>query len=254
MKIEKLDLPDKIFGMETGLLIVFLPLLLVVLLVIVSVNLLLVPKIDDYKTMSQQLSDLKSRSQLLAQKRNYMLSVDQNELKKNADLIIDALLPQKNAYLLVGMVSQIAGTFGYQIDSFLINPGEVVGKSGKPLANGVASIPVNLIIVGPTASYLDLVNRLESSLPVMSLEKFKMTNSGDVTKMDLTISAYYIETNSNININNLSLTDLALTKDESDLIAKLNQFTVLGNTGSLGSEFNTTKSFVKYNRLDPFTP
>ena len=254
MKIEKLELPEKIFGMETGLLIVFLPLLAVVLAVVMSINLLLLPKIDDYNTMFGQLSDLNTQTQQLIQKRNYLLSIDQDELKKDADFIEKALMPQKNSYLLVGMVSQIAGTYGYQIDSFLINPGEVAQKDDKPLANGVANIPVTMTIVGPSNKYLDFIKGLESSLPVLSLDSFQMTNSGDVTKIDLAVSAYYAEANSNFDVKNLTLADLTLTKGESDLITKLNQFTVLGNASNFGAEFNTTKSFVKYDRTDPFNP
>jgi len=254
MKIEKINLPEKIFGIETGLLTVFVPLLGVILLVIMSINLVILPRIGDYSQMVGQLDSLKLQREQMVQKRNYLLSIDQNELKKNADFIVNALLPQRNSYMLVGMVGQIADNYGYQIDSFLINPGEVAKKDNKPLVNGVANIPISLTIVGPANRYLDFVKGLEASLPVLSLDSFKIQSGGGSAKMDLTISAYYIDTNTAVEVTKLTLADLTLTKDESDLITRLNQFTVLGNAGSLESGFNTSKTYVKYNRTNPFSP
>jgi hypothetical protein len=88
----------------------------------------------------------------------------------------------------------------------------------------------------------------------MSLENFQMQSDGTVARLNLAISAYYTEASSSVDVSKLSLADLTLTKDESDLITKLNQFTVLGSANGLGSEFNTGKNFVKYNRNDPFNP
>lgn len=254
MKIEKLELPEKMFGMETGLLVVFLPLLGLVLVILMTINLVFLPKIDDYNQMNGQLADLNSQTQQLVQKRNYLLSIDPSQLKKNSDFIVNALLPQKNSYLMVGMVGEIADNYGFQIDSFLITPGDVASKDNTSKVAGVSDIPITLSLVGPSGKYLDLIKGLESSLPIFSLQSFKMENDGDSVKMDLTISAYYVDTNSTIDISKLTLADLTMTKDESDLITELNQFTVLGSAGGLGSEFDTTKSFVKYNRPDPFNP
>jgi hypothetical protein len=182
------------------------------------------------------------------------LSVDQGELKKDADYMVNALLPQKNSYLLVGMVGKIIGNYGYQIDSFLINPGEVAKKDDQPKISGVAKVPVSISIVGPADKYLDLIKGLESSLPVLSLDSFEMRNDSSAAKMTLTISANYIEADSTFDVNKLTLADLTLTKDESNLITKLSQFTMLGNAGGIESGFNTSKSYVKYNRTDPFNP
>lgn len=254
MKIEKITIPEKLFGMETGLLIVFAPLFGVVLLVIISVNLLILPRISDYSQMVSQLNVLGQQRQELIQKKTYLLSVDQDALKKNSDFVVNALLPQNNSYLLVGMVGKIANSYDYQIDSFLINPGDITKNTDKSAINGVANIPVSLMLVGPANKYLNLVKGLESSLPILSLDSFKMQSDGSVAKMELTISAYYTEASSTVDISKLSLADLTLSKDESDLITKLSGFTVLENVDDLESGFSTGKTFVKYNRTDPFTP
>jgi len=254
MKIEKLKLPEKIFGMEVGLLVVLSPLLGVAILVVISINLLLLPKIDDYRTIMVQLQSLDSQKLQLVQKRDYLLSIDQDKLKQNTDFIVNAMLPQNNSYLLVDMVRVIADKYGYQIDSFSIHPGEVSKDYKQTTVNGVAGIPVVLSTIGPANRYLDLIKGLESSLPILSLNNFDMRSDGNTATMDLTISAYYIKDNSSFDISKLTLADLTLTKDESDLIAKLSQFTVLEKAGDLQSGFNTNKGYVKYNRADPFNP
>jgi Tfp pilus assembly protein PilO len=239
--------------MEAALLIGWAPLLVVILLVVISINLVLLPKIGDYRIMTDQLNTLEQQRQQLVQKRTYLLSIDQNELKKNSDFIVNAMLPQKNSYLLVGAVRKIADNYGYQIDSFMISPGDVVQKDSQALVNGVARIPIKLTVIGPSEAYLAFVKGLESSLPILSLDNFDMKNDGTVAKMDLTISAYYVEDVSTIDINKLTLADLTLTKDEADLITRLDQFTVLEKSGVFGAEFSTSSGYVKYNRVDPFS-
>jgi Tfp pilus assembly protein PilO len=204
--------------------------------------------------MTDQLNSLDLQRQQLVAKRTYLLSVDQNELKKNSDFIVNAMLPQKNSYLLVEAVRKIADSYGYQIDSFMISPGNVVQKDNRELVNGVAQIPIKLAVIGPAETYLNFVKGLESSLPILSLDSFEMHNDGTVARMDLSISAYYAEDISTVDINKLTLADLTLTKDEADLITRLDQFTVLENANGLGTQFSTSSSFVKYNRADPFSP
>ena len=244
----------ELFGIEAGLLIGWAPLLGVVLLVIISVNLVLMPKIGDYNSMISSLNSVESQRQLLVSKRTYLLSIDQNEIKKNSDFIVNAMLPQKNSYLLVGAVRKIADRYGYQIDSFKISPGEIVKKEDSTPVKGVANIPIQLTVIGPTDKYLDLIKGLETSLPVLSLDNFDMKRESGVTKMDLSISAYYIEDSSSFDVNKLTLADLTMTKDEADLITRLDQFTVLENAGELGSEFSTSSGYIKYDRTDPFSP
>ena len=253
MKIGKVDLPEKVFGMETGLLIVFLPLAGVLLLAIVSINLVILPKLNDYQQSKVQLTTLSKQTKDLDDKRKYLLSINQEDLKKNSDYISNALLPQKNSYVLVGVVRKIADSYGYQVDSFSVSPGKMSkDDASAPKVVGVAAIPVSLSLVGPNEKYLDLIKGLENSLPVLALQNFDMQNLGAMSKISLTIDAYYIDDNATFDISKLTLADLTLTKVESDLLARLNTFTVLDSAG-LDSEFDTTKKFVKYDRVDPFS-
>jgi hypothetical protein len=257
MKISKIELPEEIFGMETGLLVVFLPVVGLILLMIVTINLVLSPKIKEYQQMAGQYRMVNLQLGQVVQKKQYLQSIDQKELTKNATFIANAMLPQKNSYVLVEMVEKMAANYGYQINSFLVNPGEISGDDkAQQVAkvSGVANIPVTLTIVGPASKYLDLINGLETSLPVLSLSSFKMKTTGDTAAIDLNISAYYITDTSTFDISKLTLADLTMSSAESAVITKLGQFTVLEDISNIESGFNTNKEYVKYNRSDPFNP
>lgn len=249
-------LPEKLFGVKTELAAVYLPLLGLIILILISVNLVLLPKIDDSISGWKNLGEINNQRDAVLGKVKYLRSIDQTELKKNADSINAALLPQKNAYLLVGIVRNIGDQFGFQIDSFTVNPGELsaAAKGEKEkVVSGVSKIPVKIVLVGPSARYLELIKGMESNLPILSLDSFKMQSDGDTVKLDLQISAYYIEGDFKVDINRLSLADLALSKEESAVLTKLGEFTAWGNSAG-GATPSLERSYTNYNRSDPFIP
>lgn len=256
MKISKLNLPEEIFGMETSLLVLFTPILGLIILILISVGLVISPKISEYQEMSGQYKTIEAQKKQLLEKERYLQSIDQEELNKNSSFIANAMLPQKNSYMLVEMVEKIVAKYGYQINSFLVAPGEISSGEGEQgtRVNGVANIPITITIVGPAGKYLELIKGLETSLPVLSLGSFKMKTSGEIASIDLIASAYYITDNSTFDINKLSLADLTMTATEAEVINKLNQFTVLENVSDIESGFNLSKEYVKYERTNPFNP
>ncbi len=258
MKIGQVKLPEEIFGVETGLIVVFLPVLGLLLIMLFSVNILLIPKVKDFQQMSSQYKYIDSKRKQLEQKRQYLSSIDQEELTKNSNFIANALLPEKNSYVLVEMVGKIASNYGYQINSFLVNPGEISKDSTTETVaskvNGVANIPVTLTVIGPANRYLELINGLENSLPVLSLSTFKMRTTGETSTIDLGIAAYYITDNSTFEIDKLTLADLTMSSEETSVISRLSKFTLQEDISNIESGFNTAKEYVKYERNDPFNP
>jgi hypothetical protein len=257
MKIKALDMPDKIFGIDSAMISTLTPLVAVLILAILGTNLIILPKFDSFQVANKSGEDLTASNNDLLEKLRYIQSVDPNELKTNADFIANALLPQKNAYLLVDIVRKIADKHNFQVDSFLVSPGKL-DKPGVTAttvkANTTPKIPIQVSLVGSKDSYLELINGLEKSLPILTLNGFKMTTQGTLVKLDLQISASYIQDSAKFDINKLTLADLTLKKEETDLIATLNQFTILEDMGSLESQTNTQAEFKKYDRTDPFSP
>lgn len=249
MKWHGLEIPEKLFGLDSALLLTFLPLLGVVLLIIVSSNLFLVPKFEEFNTLRDQAAGLNSQTGKLLEKITYLQSVDQDELKKNAHFISSALLPQKNAYLLVGVVRRIADKYGYQIESFLVNPGKVNETDDKKSKNG-QMVPVTVTLIGPGDKYLELIKGLERSLPILSLNNFEMKKSAETAKLELQVSAYYLDAEGKVDINRLSLSDLTLKKEETALLKTLSEYTKLEAAGD--GEIRVG-NFKPYGRTDPFS-
>ena len=249
----KIDVPDKMFGMESSLLAVFIPPIGLLLVLIVVFDVVIFPKIGETKDMADKVTSTQTETQNILDKKNYILSINQSDLNKSSSYVNSALLPEKNSYLLVGVIRKIADKYGFQVDSFQIKLGEVVKKDAPTTAlDALSRVPVVLRLSGPKPKYLDLVNGLEKSLPILSIDSFALSIKEEIASLDLVVSAYYLGNRTRANMNKVSLADLTLKSDESDLVAKLTRdFTVVQNVNNIMTE---TKSYVKYSRSDPFNP
>lgn len=249
----KLELPDKIFGMDSHLLPVLLPTGGVIFLAIVATNLVIIPKIGEISETRAQTELVKQETKKVADKRDYVSSLNPEELTKNSAMINSSLLPEKNAYMLVNVIRRIADKYGFVVESFKISMGELSGGAGNTTkVEGVAKIPVNLTLTGSRDRYLELVNGMEKSLPVLLIERFEMKAVGNTVMLDLVVSAFYVEDKSKLVLEKLNLGDLVLRKEESDLIKKISEFSLVADTSEIEGQMGVKKDFVKYERSDPF--
>lgn len=249
-----LKTPDKIFGVEKSLLKLFLVPLTIVVLFLVSLGLVIIPKIDDIKTNIKTISDVDSQIKLTNEKKSYLASVDLEQLNQEAGILDKAVLKEKKSYLLVGVVRKIADNFGFQIKSFLVNPGEVKSGSLETLKvldkETAVRMPVSVILIGPSDKNLELIKALENSLPILFIDKFDSRSSGGISELELTVSSYYVPSKNDYTSGNLSLKDLQLTTEESELLSTISKFgTVEGGV----SQETGNKEFVEYNRYNPFS-
>lgn len=248
----KLEIPDKMFGLDSALLVVFIPLIGLVLVLILAFGLIVLPKIDEIQGTTGKITSIQTETKGINDKRKYILSIDQERLQKNANYVNNALLPEKNSYLLVSVIRKIADKYNFQVDGFQIKLGEIIQKDNpKTALESLSKVPVTLNLVGPKDQYLELINGLESSLPILSIDNFEMKVSEDSVNLDLVVSAFYLASSTKSDINKISLADLALKQDESDLVTRItNDFTIVQDSSSGLTE---KKSFVKYDRKDPFS-
>lgn len=248
-----LKAPDKIFGIERALIKLFLVPLMVIFLFLISLGLVIVPKVDSIKENISTISSLNSQINLTEQKKNYLASIDIEQLNQEADVLNRAVLKEKKSYLLVGVVRSIADNFGFQIKSFLVNPGEVKNDSTTTLKvsdkETAVKMPVNVVLAGPSDLNLDLIKALENSLPILFIDKFSSETSNGFSELDMTISSYYVPDKTDYTSGNLSLSDLQLTTEESDLLSEISEF---GSNGGISEGVGDTY-FIEYNRYNPFS-
>lgn len=248
-----LKAPDKIFGIERALIKLFLKPILVVVLFLISFGLVIFPKIDEIRNSISVISDVNSQIKMTNQKKSYLASVDLEQLNQEAEILDKAVLKEKKSYLLVGVVREIADNFGFRVKSFLVNPGEIkdgLSETLKVATKEMATrMPVSVVLVGPSDKNLDLIKALENSLPILFIDKFDSKSLNGISELEMTISSYYIPNKSDYVSGNLTLKDLQLTKEESDLLSTISKF---GTTGGV-SEKNGPTQFIDYNRVNPFS-
>lgn len=259
----KVELGGKIFGLEVGMLKIFVPPLLLVLGFLVSISLVIRPRLEEVAKLRREGKELRTKIDLVSKKRNYLLTVDEVELSKNSAWVDAAILEKKDAYSLVAVIREIAADNGFYIKSFSVVPGEMETKTGEEQEGAQKSknredkkistgyIPLNFVVAGPENKYLDFVISLERSLPVLALNSFDMEGSGDVVKLEIQVMAFYIKEKTDYKITDLTLEDLMLTEKEEELLARLVNFE--NHTKSLRQAGAKQEKFVDYNRLDPFS-
>ena len=98
MSQNPLNIPDKIFGINSSLIGMFLLPVGMVVAFIISLGLVILPRIDSIKQSAASISETRSQIKSVAEKKAYLLSVDQDELAKNEEQLSAAVLPEKNSY------------------------------------------------------------------------------------------------------------------------------------------------------------
>ena len=247
-----LDLPDKVFGIEKSLLMLFLPSFGLILLFFIILNLVLIPKINEIGVIKNKINEIKTNTDKVKAQNKYLMSIDQEELKKDAEYLDNAVLKDKKSYFLVEIIRGVADDFNYQVESFNLTPGELKGEDSSikiSSSNDTVKMPVNLTMIGPKEKTLELISALEKTLPILFIDKFETKNSGELAQLNLTVSSYYINDKSDVETENITLDDLILSKEESSLITRISSFNKIENkqVGTGNSQFK------QYNRENPFS-
>lgn len=247
---ESFKLPDKIFGLEKSLLVLFLSPLVLVLFFFISLNFVLLPKINEIKNVNKKISEVNSKTDKVNEQIKYLNSIDPEELQKDADYLDNAVLKNKQSYLLVGVIREVASKFDYQVEGFSLAPGELKGDEIKKTSLGnMVKMPISLILDGPKDKSLELILALERTLPILFIDKFETNTNGNITKLNLIVSSYYIGDEINIDTSSVALSDLILSKEESSLLEKISNFTKIEeNQSNVG-----TTEFKQYQRENPFS-
>lgn len=257
MKNDFFKMPEKIFGINSSLIKLFLLPLGIVLVFLMSLGFVVIPRMDAINNLSGSISKIKSEKKVTESKRAYLSSVDQDELVKNEEYLSNAVLQEKNSYLLVGVIRNISENFGFRVKSFLINPIEIKDNlsSLKVSDESVATkLPINMTLEGPKDNVVDLLISVENSLPIMFIDKIGILTRQGVSEINLTVSSYYVSDNQNIISGNLTLNDLIPTKEENDLLSEISKFNKDESlTRSLIDQGSQGKSYMEYTREDPFT-
>ena len=243
-------LPEKLFGVDMSVLLVWLtPVGVMVILMLIFVR-WMVPQIADIKGLFNQIDKVINETKVLNEKRVYLLSLDQAELESKLTLIENGVLSEKNSYLLVKIISEIGADFEYQVSDFSVTLGDIKEVDKKSTKFEYQTVPVDVVIVGPKANFLAMVNAVEKSLPVLSIDNYSMTIVSDLATIKMSISAYYLLEWTQNKLEALSLADLTSNSDESTVLSKISAYKYY--SPAVAGFSNRSKDFVPSDRVDPF--
>lgn len=204
--------------------------------------------------MNKKVANTDEMTRNVQGKIKYLSSINPVDLRQNTDRLNSAIFAEKNSYFLIDIIRSIADQYGFQIQDFSLSPGEVKQEEPtvkKTAVDIVTKIPVNMVLVGPKANYLDFIKGVEKNLPILSMDKFQLKMEQDSIQLDLILVSYYIPTQSVNDISKLTLADLTLSTDESNLIKKLSDFKKPFSTVGVGT--TNKQGFIKYVRPNPFS-
>lgn len=254
MKNLSFNLPDKLFGLESDLLKLLLVPVVLIVLFLISLKFVILPRIASISDLNNQSKEIKNEIKSVEEKKNYLASVDKDELNKDADYLNSAVLGEKESYFLIGVVRSIADKYGFQIKSFSTTPGKLKNEETVKISetNVMTKIPVDVVLVGAKDKYLELIMALEKSLPIIFIDKFEINTAVDMVELDLTVSSYCMNGKSPVDIAKLSLADLTLKKEELDFLKKISQFEKTEGIFAIKTD-NIKKEYVKYDRPNPFS-
>lgn len=249
-----LKMPEKVFGIDSGLIKMFLLPFGLVVAFIVSLGLVILPRIDNIKQSAASITETKAQIKSISEKKAYLLSIDQDELVRNEEQLSAAVLPEKNSYVLVGVLRTIADKYGYQVNSFSINPMGIKGDTKDSLMvaekDVATKMPINIVLTGPDDKNLELIKSIENSLPLLFIDNMKTTSKLGVSEIEMVISSYYVPDQVEYVSGNLSLTDLQPTKEEASLLTRISSFESSTNLEETKAD---NKTFTEYDRDNPFT-
>jgi hypothetical protein len=252
-----LKMPDRIFGISSSLIRLFLLPLGAILFFLISLRMIIIPKIDSIKSLQGLVTKVKSEIKTTNEKRAYLASIDQDELLRNEEYLSSAVLQAKNSYMLVGVIRNVVDGFDYRVRSFSISPIELKdGEESLKVSdkNVATKLPINVELEGPKDKMVDLLISIENSLPIMFIDKISVSSKQEVSMIDLSISSYYVPNNPDLVSGNLSLKDLMPTKEESELLSKISQFNKDSELiQSLSDQGTEGKSYIEYPRDNPFS-
>ncbi len=259
-----LEMPEKIFGIDSSIVkISALPIALVLGMAF-SLIFVLSSKIPEIQSQMKKVDTLVSGRKQYESKKTYLMNVDQESIAKDGEYLEMAMLQNKDAYLLVNVIRNVIAKFDYSIDSFSISPGQVAAdeavvatttKSTKKKVsakdNDLVRIPVNLVMVGPRDKYMDVVEALETTLPILSIGKMDFKSDYTVGTISMTVTSYFSTDKTDIKIASLTINDLTLSAEESELIKNISQYSKIDNAGGAG--LIDSQGFNDYNRNNPFS-
>lgn len=240
---------NKFFGIDLVLIRSFWSTLLCVFGFVLTLFLIIWPKISGINEIRQQIDIAETQNKNIKQQIAYLSAVDQDKLRKNQGLIEQALPSTKDLYFIMNALGELGRRWNYSIDSFVVSPGKITGNDSKKTITTVTKVPLDLIMIGPRDKYLDLVKQIENSLPILSVDKFDVTYlDNNLASLKIIVGTYSNEQIEKV-ASSANWSDIQLSPKENELLGRLATFSTIQMDLAKQNEISGQ---IVGNRADPF--
>lgn len=250
---------EKALGVEVWKIKAILPLLGVIMLVLVSISVAFIPKFSQIKELRAGTEKVKEDTQDVNQRRAYIQSVDDGDLKAKQEMLLMALPESKDIYYLLNVVSGLVSDYGFMVDSFSLSPGELKEEGGDVVSDakkteGVSSLTFTISLIGPEDRYIELVSGLENSLPLLSLNSLESKSvSSNIVTLDLSLVTYFASKKAEVDVEKLTYKDLLMTEDEVAVLERLDGFRKIEGLFLDLEALGSGKQYQEFDVRNPFS-
>lgn len=139
----------------------------------------LVPKIKEVINLQQETQIQEAEIKKLAGKLADLQTLSEAELFDSANILLQALPPQKDFYQFLTILRKAFQDNQVIIKSFSFSPGLIGTESGQ-IGNDLTSenqMAVNLSFSSAFVNFRQLVQSLEKALPLLKVDSLKLTSS-----------------------------------------------------------------------------
>jgi len=180
----------------------FLPLVLVLSLMFVSIQTLVLPKITDIKQLFKSNKDQEEKLSKLTEKLTLLENIDQTDLVQHSELLLQALPESKQPMLVMGVLKQLSADSGIEIAEMSVKPGGITATSSaekeetkkEGSQDKAQSLLFSLSTLGTYDQISEFINKLDKTLPLLRMEKLSLKRgleSGSFT-VSTEIQAYFL--------------------------------------------------------------
>lgn len=210
------------------------------------------------KTYQKEIEELKTKYLLVS-------SLDQETLKSQAQLALAAVPEEKNVPFILQAVRKAIADAGFVIKTMKFAPGEVnkeeTNKKGEisksETSRRIEELPLELEVIGPYEKLSEMFEFLETTLPLFQVELAEISISQKVesrVNTKLKLITFYSPPLSIRSQSKVTLKDLVLSEEESNLLEKLSQFklTTIKSSTSISHQ-EEGKTSEEKGRENPFS-
>jgi len=165
--------------------------LLTIFFTVVSVFLVLIPRVKMILQLNSQVRESEKRLGRLTAKAADLEGLDAVALKERRDFSLRVVPQTKNVMEFVTLFSNLAQNSQVYLSSLEVSPGDISTQSGIVTSpEGLEILPFEVIVEGTRERILDFISQVEKSIPLMSVRLFKIAEGGGAARAQLRAESY----------------------------------------------------------------